>query len=470
MEAFVGTAYFSVVIFLALILVIFFGALLQLERKRGHWMQMALFPIIAMGITAATLLSGRSLRNAAFDLSLGVDAGESVAASATILRLLTFALLSLCAARIAGQWLKKNHGAPEGGMSLFVALLTLFLSHNVLSSMFGTQPVFIHNLFYTIFAFAALYAARRDPLEPVITTVKVTLYALMLLSLVLCVTNPDMALQPGYKGWIPVVTVRLWGVGSNANSIGPLALLALLMEYMQPTKMRSWRWICISMTLVVFLLAQSKTVWFVSILLIPVLAWYRAPRLARGIDMRLALAIVVTLSAACLLVLVVDPISIWDKLSTTRAGSEAMTLTGRSQIWAVAIDEWSRNPLFGYGPAIWGPAYRMNIGMQFAFSAHNQFLQSLSAAGVIGLFSLMTYLGILGLAAYRGAPKTRGVSMAFFLIILFRCLSETPLNLNTLFNGDTLAHLVLFAIALRSNRNNDDPKYEPIRNFSLNKK
>ncbi len=450
-EVIFGTAYLSIALLLALGMVVFFAILLHLEKDHGHWAQIAIVPTIAMGITAATLFSGRSLQNVAFDLNLAVGGGIAEGGT-TLLRIFTLTLLGLCTARIAGQWVRKiNSPLQQGGTGLFVAVAAVFVSHNILSSIFGTQPVFIHNLLYPIFVFAALYAARGEPLVPVITAAKFSLYAMMLISLLLALVKPDMALQPDYKGWIPGISMRLWGVGSNANSIGPLALLALLLEYMQPTKQWAVRWIAIAMTLVVFLLAQSKTVWFVGVLLlIPVLAWYRVPRKGHGIDMRLALAIVLLVSAALFTLLVVDPVSIWDKVSSTGAGSDVTTLTGRSQIWAVAIEEWSRNRLFGYGPDIWGPAYRQRIGMQFSFSAHNQFLQSLSAAGVIGLLALLTYLWMLGLAAYRGAPKSRGVSLALFLMILTRCVTETPLVLSTLFNGDFLTHILLFSICLRS--------------------
>ena len=68
---------------------------------------------------------------------------------------------------------------------------------------------------------------------------------------------PNLALQPGYSGWIPGLDVRLWGLGSNPNSIGPLAVLALLLEYVQPTRIRSLRLAVVLSALVVVVLAVT---------------------------------------------------------------------------------------------------------------------------------------------------------------------------------------------------------------------
>lgn len=446
-EIIFGTGYSLAALLAGLGVIFFFATLLHVERNSGALAQPTFIPTIALGICVSTLLSGRSLTNAAYDLTLnteGVSGGGSM-----VLRLLTITLLGICTARIAGQWLRSRQSSPVGGTGLFVAFVAYFVSNNVLNSILGTEPVFIHNLFYPLFVFAAVYAARREPLAPTIGMAKAALFGLMFLSLAVAAIKPELALEPGYKGWIPGLSVRLWGVGSNANSIGPLALVALLMAYLQPYQKKWLQWLFVTITMGVFILAQSKTVWLAGVLLLPVLIWYRMEKPKRGIDIRIVLGLLTLGSLLLLAVLVVDPVSLLEKFSRTKAGSDVSTLTGRGQIWMVAIDEWLKNPLFGYGPDIWGPAYRARIGLQFAFSAHNQFLQSLSAAGLFGLFSLLAYFGFLGRYALRAGVETRGVSAALFLVLVFRCLTETPLTLSTVFNGDLLTHLLLFMLCMK---------------------
>ena len=445
-ELIFGSGYSLFALISALGLVLFFATLLHAEQHYGHWAQPAIIPFIALGICVNSLLSGRNLRNAATDLTLGIDG--TVGDSSLILRLLTVTILGISLARVVGQWLRRRDATATGGTDLFVAFTAFFVAHTVLNSIFGTSPVFIHNIFYAVAVFAAIYAARRESIAVTISFAKLALFSLMLLSLVAAVATPGLAVEPGYKGWIPGLTIRLWGVGSNANSIGPLALVALLVEYMQPYRKRWLHGFVLLMSLLVFVLAQSKTVWVVALVLIPTLFWYRIAKPKRGIDIRIALLLIGVASLAFISLLILDPISLWENIVITREGSQVTTLTGRSQIWSVAFNEWMNNPLFGYGPDIWGPAYRARIGLQFAFSAHNQFLESLSAAGALGLVSLLIYLWLLGRYAWRAAAETKGVSVALFMLVLLRCMTETPLTLSTLFNGDFLTHLLLFAICI----------------------
>lgn len=159
--------------------------------------------------------------------------------------------------------------------------------------------------------------------------------------------------------------------------------------------------------------------------------------------------IMIGLAATLLLsALIFDPSRLLEHLLMSNAGNDVLTLTGRLGIWEVAITEWERNPLFGYGPEIWEQAFRARIGMSYAFSAHNQFLQALSAAGLFGFVTLVTYLWLLGRYATRAAPFTKGVSTALFVTILLRCITETPMTMSTMLNGDFLTQLILFQIAL----------------------
>ena len=66
-------------------------------------------------------------------------------------------------------------------------------------------------------------------------------------------------------------------------------------------------------------------------------------------------------------------------------GGQLTSLTGRTKIWFLAWEEFLASPWFGHGPSIWGDYYRFMIGIKTATSAHNQLLQSLSSAGILGL-------------------------------------------------------------------------------------
>jgi len=59
------------------------------------------------------------------------------------------------------------------------------------------------------------------------------------------------------------------------------------------------------------------------------------------------------------------------------------------------------------------------------------------------------YLGFLAVGAFKMSRQTRGVSVALYALILARCMTEAPLTLTTMFNGDFITHLLLFHMAVR---------------------
>ena len=149
---------------------------------------------------------------------------------------------------------------------------------------------------------------------------------------------------------------------------------------------------------------------------------------------------------------------------------QVTSLTGRTDIWAVAIDTWKQYPVFGYGSSIWDQDFRQLIGMNFAYHAHNQFLQSLSSAGALGLAGLLVYTLALFRYAYGANTATRGLSLALFWVIFTRYFTETPLNMSSLFSGEFVTHLLLFTLVLTKGRDvyfgsRQPTSYQPLQHL-----
>lgn len=424
------------------------GLSLQAERLWSDRLVPAIAPLMVLGIGLSSLLSGRNLAFAEKHIELlAAQLGSGI----NILRLINVVILSIALAKLIGFFLQRHRAHPAPGRPVMTALVAYVAAANGFSSAFGTEPAFVHSLFYAVVIFAAAWAARREALDTTMVWAKYALHALMVASLVAALVVPNIAVQPDYIGLIPFVEFRLWGLGSNANSIGPLALLALLLEYLHPTPRAVLRALLLCATGCVFLLAQSKTVWIALIVVAGILAWYRWTGFRRDRVVIVSLLAMVALGVVLLAALLFgDPAALWDRLASTRAGDGLASLSGRTRIWEVALHEWSNNPIFGYGPEVWGAKYRAQIGMPFAFSAHNQFLQTLSMAGILGLAGLALYLGYLIPAALRMAAPTRGVSVALLAVILIRCVSEAPFAMSGLLDGDVLTHLILFQLAIRA--------------------
>lgn len=433
----------------ALLLIVVQGAFLSLESRFARWTLPAVPLALCLGMAASSLLSGRNLKFASTDIRS--IASLEGAGGGSIMRALTAIVLALCFAKIVSMPMRSrlSRAEPVGGQALFVTLLLFFLSTHVLSAVFGAQPAFVHNSYYPILVFAAFFMARTEGTERSIDALKQGLLLVMLGSLVVAVAMPSLAVQTDYPGWIPGFKIRLWGLGSNANSIGPLALLLALLLFYRPYGQRWVNVIAILSLLAVFVLSQSKTVWAAGFVCLLILMLYGRGRDERGhVRPVFVLGMLLLALAVILGVALVDLERIANKIAATKMGGELSTLTGRSTIWVEAWRTWMANLWFGYGPEVWGPLHRARIGLPFAFHAHNQLMQSLSGAGLFGGTTMLAYLVCMLAASLRAAAQTRGVSIALAIVMLARVMTEAPLELDGLFIGETLIHLAWFMVVL----------------------
>lgn len=414
----------------------------------------ALYLIILLTSVISTSVSGRSVYTALLHASNAADP-----LTKWIVRLAIVTTLAICVSRILGAvWSKENRGI--GGAGIFVAFLLYFVTNSVLNAALGTKPVFRHDLFYAPFLFAAVFASRTQDPETAICSVKWGLLMFFGASCLAAAIAPDLTIDRRYAdSWLPGISIRFWGLSTHPNSLGPLAILYVLLALHQPINRRWLHYLGILTAVSVLVLAQSKTAWAAAAVTVPVLLFLRSrpaspPRRRHRTGASYVMGLAVTsifiigpLGVAAVWALSHWGISIQD-VTTMVAGKQVASLTGRDVLWQLAISAWDRNPLFGYGVTIWDPAYRAEIGLANATSAHNQFLQSLSAAGIVGLVGLLVYVGALTRYAITASPRTHGLSMAMLLLLLFQCVTETPLSIATFLDGEFLQHLLLFQIVL----------------------
>jgi len=413
------------------------GATMEVEGRLRRLMIPALYALILLYNCIAPILSGR-------DLYAPVLLAAPSGVGKWFMRLVVLTALTACVARLLAATLsRENRGAGGGG--LLVAFGLFFLTNTVLSSTLGTHPLFKHDQYYALFPFLAVYASRTQDPETAMRFAKSALLIFLAASCVASIVAPDLTIERNYPSLLPGVTIRFWGLESHANSMAPVALVYLLLAIHQPFERRWLQRLGWVLGVAVLVLAQSKTTWIAAAITVPLLLVLRSRAWGPAAFSLLALGVLVALA---FLLLPPLGVSVEDVLAT-KQGHEAATLDGRDLIWGLALQEWMNNPLFGYGVTMWDDAYRMRIGLDHAVSAHNQFLQSLSVAGVMGLIGLLVYLGGLLLYAINARRGSRGLSVVLFIVLLVRCLTETPLAFDGSFlNGPFAAHLLLFHIAL----------------------
>jgi len=442
--------YFGGIALAAAVCLIFVQALVvDVESRIGPVLSAMLLPLITTGIMVSVLLGNRNLKYAMLDARA---MGGQVEEGGNLLRLVTVMLLAISFAKILGSLARsamKRRVATDGEhRALFLAMVAFFICTVPLPAIFGTKPAFVHYSYYAIALFVGAYMSRHEPLPLLLRAAKYLLLAMMLGSLLIAPLKPDLVAVRDYGGsWIPGFNIRLWGLTSNANSIGPLALTLLLLEMLQPTRRRLFGMMIVLVSLVVIVLSQSKTAWASAMVATLIISAYRhgqAP--GGGVRLGLVATCVLGLAALASILLFIDVGRVMDKLSFTRAGSDITTLTGRAAVWGAALETWKASPFFGYGPLAWGPEHRMQVGINFAVHAHNQFMQSLSEAGAFGAIALVIYFCLLLRASWRAASRTRGVSLGLMAFIAIRCVSEVPLDMSGAINGEMIMHLLLFIL------------------------
>ena len=88
------------------------------------------------------------------------------------------------------------------------------------------------------------------------------------------------------------------------------------------------------------------------------------------------------------------------------------------------------------------------IGISMAYHAHNQFMQSLSAAGAIGVIGMVTFTLTLGIYAWRAAGASSGLSLALFSFVFLRGVTEVPYAIRGITNNEYFFLIVLFAVCI----------------------
>jgi O-antigen ligase len=126
---------------------------------------------------------------------------------------------------------------------------------------------------------------------------------------------------------------------------------------------------------------------------------------------------------------------------------EMSSLTGRAAIWGETVKVVEANPLFGYGPSLWDLEFRIKTGMMFTH-AHNQYLQTLGAAGIFGLLTLVCYLVVLLGTAWRARVGSKGVTVALALFLLIRGVTEVPLSVSGAIHGEFMVQMFVLVLCV----------------------
>ena len=416
-----------------------------------RWLSFVI-PLILLTVGLTILLSGRNL-------NMPIDFENTVIQRGALLvwtqRFASLILLAGCFEQ-AMAWLRRRGpgAAPASTPWLLLAgFLAMWATSVVLPALLGAERRISHEFVYAAAIGAALLLSSHDDAQRTLRFARNALVIFMLASLALVPVAMTLVLETNYsQGLVPGLP-RLAGLAPHAVSMALLALVALIVQVAVPyrnTFANLAAWALFGGELV---LAQSNTIWIASILCHgEMMVVRRRPAMVRWAtdpssrsSIALAIGVVMTLVLLVGLAITAGGLAgqLMDFLSSSR-GQEAMTMTGRDVNWKAALDEWERHPIFGYGPALFSPEYREYIDMAFATHGHNQFIDSLARTGLVGTTVLTVYLLFLTVESLRLAERSGGLTIALWLLLMMRSISEVPFDLYG-YGPEIVPHFLLLA-------------------------
>jgi len=428
------------------------GAVQLTSRRENGYMHLIFYAIVLM-IALGTLFSGRDLSIMVFDAELPPEEVRNPVL-AWAQRLVSLLLVTVAGERILTYWSRRDKAAFAHPV-LLTTFIVFWMGTVAAPALFGAHPFISHDYLYTLVIGIAAVLVTGSERDLAFRSARNALLILMALGLLLVPLKPNMFMDYGYsQGLLPGVP-RLAGLAVHAVSLGILAQLGLICLIAFPYQRRWVNRLAWTVGLVVLFLAQSKTSWIAFMLcFFCMMAIRHAPDFWRRVSnpvrpqfglLLIGLGMFIVL-ATSLILMFGDLQGRLDRFFSSSEGAQLASLTGRDKIWAIAYEEWQRHPVFGYGPTIWDEVFRKSIGMANATHAHNQFMDTLSRSGSVGATALVIYALTLLILSVRYARASRGLTLALFLSLAIRSISEVPLSL--IGYGEELISHVLLLMAL----------------------
>jgi exopolysaccharide production protein ExoQ len=451
MLEFISIFVYGLVAFLlpiCLVLGVAFTLHLGLRRDDGL-MPYMFYPILSV-IALTGLLSGRNLDFVSDLALLTVDRHPIVG--------LVSKLTSLFIVFGATERILRHLFLPTSKVVfskvLVFSFCLYFVSSVLASALFGAHSTFSYEYFYPALAGVAALLMTKNDGDTAIVSARNALLIFLILSAICVVVRPQMVLTHGYQGYVPFIRFRYAGLTHHPNAFGPLTVVFLLALSSKPFQKNWHNYLGWALGLISLILTQSKTSWICFVLCVPCISYFRYGTILkqRVFDLKRPYFLIsIILSLMLLSVIITLTVvfgSFGDKINAffaTREGGDLLTMTGRNQIWAIAFREWARYPIFGYGLSLWDDAFRAQIGLPAAYHAHNQFVQVLASAGLFGAFGLVVYSIALLWFSLKTARSSSGLSLALFMMMFIRAISEVPLAMHG-YGFEQIGHLLLLMV------------------------
>lgn len=279
----------------------------------------------------------------------------------------------------------------------------------------------------------------------------------VIISLLSILIKPNHVLDLSYsQGYIPGLP-RFFGLAPHATMMGSLSALAFWLLITFPLKNYRHNLALLSIMLISLIMSQSKTVLVIFVLGLFVFYLFSERRSQSSViqpkenfTKLLLLSIGVVFISGMLLGILLMDVETWAYQNmSAETIYKLTTLTGRIEIWTIALEAFQENPLFGYGNALFSPQHRAEIGMPYATHGHNQFIDTLGRSGLIGLSGDIAIYSFLAYFSIKFAKETKGLSLNLFILITLYSITAVPITWSSL--GPQIFTFLLLLTLIASN-------------------
>jgi O-antigen ligase len=413
-----------------------------------------LFPAMLL-LTALDILgSGRDLNATFAHLERSAEAAapliERGSLQVWMQRLVSLLLIAATLPRIVAHLLR---GRIAPAPLLTAAFLVYWAATIAAPGLLGAHRRVSHEYLYPLLLGVACTMVEAREFERILLLLRNALFAWIAAGLPVLLVQPQLVLDWSYSQGLLGSVPRYGGLATSPVTMGLLAQVALLVLWAEPFERRWLQRAAWGIGLAALFFAQSKTAWLSFLIGGACMYVVQGPPTPYGIAhpqrtgaaLRLCVCVIAA-AALALLATLLDAHGRLGDFLETREGAQLASITGRDRIWVVALAEWAQHPFFGYGLTIWDSEYRHLVNLPQATHAHNQLVDTLARAGLVGAVGLLVYAGVLLAYSLRHARAGRGLGLAMGLTLLLLSVSEVPLLL--IDYGSHLLHHYLLLVSL----------------------
>jgi O-antigen ligase len=324
------------------------------------------------------------------------------------------------AATVAANWRVRR---PASGRALWAATLGLTGAVAV-SSLFGATPTF-DPLMVGLPALATCLYLDRAALDWTTRQAHHVTLVWTMGSLAAWVAAPEWAnlTSTATYGSFLDRTLRLRGLADHPNQLGAVAALGLLLSVWRHNA--RWRPLWIAGTATTIVLSGSRTSLVTACAMVGLAIYFSK---ARSIGRLAGFTL-----AAALVVVPVTAVTSAETLIGNAYLAGATTFQSRTDVWDATLTEFTANPIAGYGPGLWSPAYQAakGAGWEWVGQAHSQYAEALGSGGIIGFTALAWFCAALLATAWRTHGRDRGLALAAGIGLCIEMITESALSLGS---------------------------------------